>query len=232
MAKLKKYMLSGEESGEVELDESCLASSANSQMVKDYIVALRRNARQWSASTQGRSEVCHSNQKPHKQKGLGRARQGRLSSPQYKGGGVVFGPKPKFDQHVKINRKERRQVIRTLLLEKLAEGKITVVDVPVMEQPKTKTVASYLKARDIVGKRTLFLGEGEYLELPSDEQGDAIRMSAPTTRHRALQRSISNIPRVEFMLANCLNGYDLMKAHELVVTEAALRELESWLKTS
>ena len=78
-------------------------------MIKDYIVALRANKRQWSANTKGRTEVNHSNKKPWRQKGTGNARQGTFAAPQFKGGGVVFGPKPKFDQHVRINRQERRR---------------------------------------------------------------------------------------------------------------------------
>lgn len=118
MATLKKYDLNGKVLGEVTIAEDLLNEPANSQMIKDYIVALRANKRQWSANTKGRSEVNHSTKKPHPQKGTGRARQGSLAAPQYKGGGRVFGPKPKFDQHVRINKKERRLAIRYLVAEK------------------------------------------------------------------------------------------------------------------
>src|SRR4029079_6416271 len=97
-------------------------------MVKDYIIALRANARQWSANTKGRSEVSHSTKKPHPQKGGGRARQGSLVAPQYKGGGRVFAPKPKFEQHVRINRKERQAAIRFLISEKWKANKLHIVD--------------------------------------------------------------------------------------------------------
>ena len=105
MADIKKYNLSGEQIGSVALDDALLEGIANPQMVKDYLVAYRANQRQWSANTKSRAEVNHSGQKPHPQKGTGRARQGYLGSPQYKGGGRVFGPKPKFDQNVKMNKK-------------------------------------------------------------------------------------------------------------------------------
>ena len=111
MAVVKKYNLSGNELGQIEIDDRLLQVSANPQMIKDYLVAYRANQRQWSASTKGRSEVSHSTQKPHPQKGTGKARQGSLVSPQYKGGGRVFGPKPKFDQCVKMNKKEKQAVI-------------------------------------------------------------------------------------------------------------------------
>ena len=85
MATLKKYNLKGQETGHVEVDDRLVNAEANGQMIKDYIVALRANARQWSANTKTRSEVNHSTKKPHPQKGGGRARQGMLSAPQYKG---------------------------------------------------------------------------------------------------------------------------------------------------
>lgn len=90
MATLKKYTLQGREAGNVNLDDALLDTNANSQMIKDYIVALRANARQWSASTQTRAEVNHSGKKPHAQKGTGMARQGYLGAPHYRGGGRVF----------------------------------------------------------------------------------------------------------------------------------------------
>src|SRR5437899_3256613 len=108
---VRKFNLEGQELGTVQVDLELANAVASSQLVKAYIVALRANARQWSANTKGRSEVNHSTKKPHAQKGGGRSRQGSLSAPQYKGGGRVFGPKPKFDQHIKINQKEKRQVI-------------------------------------------------------------------------------------------------------------------------
>src|SRR6202034_4530432 len=118
-------------------------------MIKDYIVALRENARQWSANTKGRSEVNHTTRKPHPQKGQGRARQGMLSAPQYKGGGRVFGPRPKFDQHIRINKKERKAAIRFLIGEKIRENKITVIEDVVLKAPKTKTMVNFLQNAEI-----------------------------------------------------------------------------------
>src|SRR5580704_12764073 len=135
-------------------------------MIKDYIVALRRNARQWSANTKGRSEVNHSTKKPHPQKGGGRARQGSLAAPQYKGGGRVFGPKQKFDQYVRSNKKERQAAIRCLIGEKIRENHLHVIDDVEMDGPKTKSVADFMKSLEL-GKRVLFLGEGNYVEVES-----------------------------------------------------------------
>src|SRR6188508_895850 len=121
-------------------------------MIKDYIVALRANARQWSANTKTRSQVKHTTKKPHPQKGQGRARQGSLVAPQYRGGGRVFGPKPKFDQHVKVNQKERKAAIRFLIAEKLKENRVWLIENTEMDAPKTKMIAGFLKGLEINGR--------------------------------------------------------------------------------
>lgn len=105
VATLKKYDLAGQALGDIDIDDALLSTAANAQMIKDYLVAIRANRRQWSASTQTRAEVSHSKKKPFAQKGTGNARQGFLGSPQFRGGGRVHAPRPKFDQHVRINKK-------------------------------------------------------------------------------------------------------------------------------
>lgn len=226
MANLKKYNIQGKELGTCAINPALAEASINSQLVKDYIVAIRNNLRQWSASTQGRSDVNHSNKKPHPQKGTGRARQGRLSSPQYKGGGVVFGPKPKFDQHVRINRKERRGAIRALLAEKIEANRILIIETNVLEKPKTKIVANFLTELNLSG-RTLFLTEGNFAEI--EVEGVKQKVSIHSEIHRNFALSIRNLPKVTHGLVQNLNGYDLCKANTIVMTEAALEELTHWL---
>lgn len=216
MANLKKYNLQGTAVGEVEVSDDYLTTEANPQMIKDYIVALRANVRQWSASTLGRSEVSHSTKKPHRQKGTGGARQGSLAAPQYKGGGVVFGPKPKFDQHVRINQKERRLAIRSLLADKIKTGRVLVVEDKVFNEefstPKTKNVHQFLKAHELAGKRVLFVSES----FDSD---------AKKEQSLAFKRSTRNLPKCGYVLAPNINGYDVLVAQGIVVTESALKEL-------
>jgi large subunit ribosomal protein L4 len=226
VATLKKFNLGGEEVGKVNVPASLKDAEANSQMVKDYIIAIRANARQWSASTKTRSEVAHTTKKPHPQKGQGRARQGSLVSPQYRGGGRVHAPRPKFDQHVRINRKERLSAIRFLLSEKIREHKVHVIDDTKMDAPKTKSITSFL---DTLGlkKRVLFLGESNYAEIEGMEE--KVCANIPCDQHTNLKLSLRNIPKIEFALATNLNGYQLMLAHDLVITESALKELEEWL---
>jgi large subunit ribosomal protein L4 len=226
VATLKKYNLSGQEIGSVEVSDSLANAEVNGQLIKDYIVALRANARQWSANTKTRAEVCHSTKKPHPQKGGGRARQGSLAAPQYKGGGRVHSPRPKFDQHVRINRKERLAAIRCLLGEKIRTNKVKIVENYSLDAPKTKMVASFLANTGISG-RTLFLGEGNYVDIGVD--GIPHNVSVQTTQYDNFILSLRNIPKTEFSLAKNINGYDVLVAGELVLTEAALKEITDWL---
>lgn len=231
MTTLKKYDLSGKELGEIDAGECFEGVEANSQMIKDYIVALRRNARQWSASTKGRSEVSHSNQKPHRQKGTGNARQGTLAAPQYRGGGVVFGPKPKFNQHVRINAKERRSALRFLLAEKMKFGHVLLIDDSAaqagLKDGKTKVVANFLKSFKIFGRKVLFVSEGTRATL--EEGNETIEISVRSDKHQNLHRSTKNIPRAECTLASNLNGYEVMAARDIILTESAFAEIKNLL---
>ncbi|MCE5317498.1 MAG: 50S ribosomal protein L4 [Parachlamydia sp.] len=226
---MKKYSLKGEHTGHVEASKGLKAlidAEANGQMIKDYIVAIRANARQWSASTKGRSEVSHSTKKPHPQKGGGRSRQGSLAAPQYKGGGRVFTPRPKFDQHVRINKKERRAAIRCLLGEKIREKRMHVIESTSLDAPHTKTVANFIDACKL-GKRVLFLGESNIAEF--DVEGGKKQVNIKTSQHENFAKSLRNIPKTEFALATNISGYDVVVAHDIVLTEAALEELINWL---
>jgi large subunit ribosomal protein L4 len=200
---VKKYSLKGEAVGDVALEAAHLEANGHRQMIKDYIIALRANARQWSANTRGRSEVAHTTKKPYKQKGTGNARQGMLVTPQFRGGGIVFGPKPKFDQHVRINRKERRLAIRTLLAEKIKANAVFVVDeLGSLKKPQTKTVAEFLKSQQLFGRRVLFVADGD-----------------------AFKKSVRNIPGAVFTVSSAVNGYEIASVRALVVTEKALKEM-------
>lgn len=221
MAELKKYNLAGKEVGHVSLEDGLLQSNANSQMIKDYIIALRENARQWSAHTKSRAEVNHSGKKPHPQKGTGRARQGYLGAPQYKGGGRVHAPKPKFDQHVRINRKEKRAAIRHLIIEKILDNRLHVLQLDQLKEPKTQKVSKFLKSRELEGKRVLFLGDGLLAGL---KEGEASQ--SPAEKFETFVKSLRNIPHSEFMLVPNVSGYDVIVSHELVVMESALDQLK------
>ena len=221
MGVLKKYNLVGDEIGQIAIEDDLLTTTANSQMIKDYIVAIRRNARQWSANTKTRAEVCHSGQKPHPQKGTGRARQGYLGAPQYKGGGRVHTPRPKFDQHVRINQKERRAAVRHLILEKMKENAVHVLQFEEMNEPKTKRIAQFLNKLNLNGKKVLFLGESL---LSGVKEGGEVKTASQ--KYDAFLRSMSNIQGSEFCLMPNVNGYDVMVHHELVVLDSAVDQLK------
>ncbi len=222
--KLKKYNLAGKELGTIDISEDLANAEANGQMIKDYIIALRANARQWSASTKTRAEVVHTTKKPFAQKGTGQGRQGTLVAPHHRGGGRAHGPRPKFDQHIRLNKKERRAAIRALLAEKIRDNRVRVLDDTHLKEPKTKTVASFLSTLGVDG-RVLFLGEGCYEKASSG----GVSVSAPCRQHDNFIKSLNNIPRVEFLLAKNASGYDLVVAKEIVVTTAALQEINEWL---
>ena len=209
MAILKKYDLSGKEIGTIQVEDSALDVSAHPQSIKDYIVAIRNNARQWSASTKGRIEVNRTGKKPHPQKGQGRSRQGCLAAPQYKGGGIVFGPRPKFDQHVRINRKERQLAIRTILAEKIKANQVHILQPNDLKKPKTQAVAGFLESLDLQAQRVLFLGSGD--------------------ANQTFILSARNIPKKEFSSVLNINGYNLALCRDVVVLDSALEQFLSML---
>ena len=211
MVALKKHDITGKEIGEHKLDSALVDTRAHDQSVKEYLVAMRKNARQWSANTKDKSEVKATGKKPHPQKGTGRARQGSLVSPQFRGGGVVFGPKPKFDQHVRINRKERRRVILALISEKIEAGNVRVLSTSDLKEPKTKEVAGFFKSVELTGQRVLVLGTG-------------------TKQTPNIAKSLRNIPRVQYRMVDNINGYDAILHPHIVVLEHAMDEFVSVLK--
>ncbi|MCH9614380.1 MAG: 50S ribosomal protein L4 [Chlamydiia bacterium] len=211
MTGLKKYDIHGKELEEVKVDIKLYDSEVNPQMAKDYVTALLANKRQWSANSKGRSEINHSTKKPHPQKGTGRARQGSLSVSQYKGGAAVHGPKPKFDQHVRINRKEKQRLIRHLIAEKMKSGDLKLLKLGSFKEPKTKTVGAFLKALNIEGKKVLFLGK------VGEEQSEM------------LVKSARNIPGCNFIPPSSLNGYDIMNNQHMIVIDSVFDEFQTVL---
>lgn len=215
MATIKKYDLQGNEIGEISVEEELLKSVANTQSIKDYIVAIRKNKRQWSANTKGRKEVKCTKAKPFKQKGLGRARQGFLAAPQYRGGGIVFGPKPKFNQHVKINKKERRRAIQQLIIDKIQDNRIHVLDLQGNSPEKTKDMVKLFKGLK-VEKRALILAETQ-ASLESKNE------------YEKLFLCMRNVPKKEFGYFQNANGYDLSVAQDIIILEPAVDELLAML---
>lgn len=215
MGSIKKFDLSGEEIGVVSVEDALTECKASSQMIKDYIVAVRKNNRQWSANTKTRAEVSCSGKKPHAQKGLGRARQGSLASPHYKGGGVAFGPKPKFNMHTKINRKERRAVIRHLICEKIKSENLCILDHYGLDAPKTKSVANFFSKKKIKDKRVLVIGKN-----PLNEGNEANQ-----DKQKNFFISMRNIPRKHYLMVDQINGYELALTKDVIVLSDAAESI-------
>lgn len=216
------YNLDALKIGQIALSEGVFSQQTHPQTIKDYAVAMRRNLRQWSASTKGRSEVNHSGQKPHAQKGTGRARQGYLGAPQFKGGGVVFGPKPKFDQHVRINKKERRAAVQTLLSEKYRENQLIALRIDQFLEPKTSRISRFLQNLNWT-HRALFV-------LPSKQLMNADLQASENPDHinwQALSKSTRNIQKANTAQLINLNAVDLLNAKYVIFEESALRQLMS-----
>lgn len=218
MANIKKLDLSGKEIGHFTVADESLQRETNSQMIKDYIVAIRANARQWSAHTKTRSEVSHSGQKPHPQKGTGRARQGYLGAAQYKGGGRVHGPRTKDAFHISINRKEKRAAIRHLFAEKILSGQMVILDPGVMEVAKTKKVADFLKGLALFGKKVLFVAAPAEAGSKPKNSGHFVK-------------SMRNIPHADFALIENVSGYDVVSHRHIIVMDEAADLLAKMLES-
>jgi len=195
----------GEEVGEATLELKVAKPESAKDIVHRAVVRQMTNARQGSASTKTRAEVRGGGKKPWRQKGTGRARAGSSRSPLWRGGGVIFGPKPR-DFNVKMNRKERRLALRTALD---SRGDDLFVVEPFDEQlpqPKTKELAQAMTRWGIEpGVKALLILE---------QFSETVYLSA------------RNIPNLKLMRADSLNVYDILDAHKIVTTLGAIAKIQ------
>ena len=206
MAKAQVLNLKGEKVKDITLKDSVWKADVNESVMKDAIIVAQAGQRQGTASTKTRSEVSGGGRKPYKQKGTGNARQGSIRSPQYPGGGIVFGPKPrKYDK--KQNRKSRRLALKSALTSKLNDKELVVVDSLVLDTNKTKEFNAMLKNLKVDGKVLVVFAEGnENLFLAS-----------------------SNNRNVAVMEVSEINVLDLVAAKYLVIDEASIKRIEEVL---
>jgi len=176
------------------------------QAVHDAVVAYRASQRSGTACAKTRSEVAGTGKKPWRQKGTGRARAGSKQSPIWRGGGVVFGPRPRSFRK-DINKKTRKLALRKALSERFKAGEVLVVDQVQMDQPKTKDVICLLDQLKVDGTALIVTGE--------------VNANA--------QLSARNIPYVDVTTSASLNTYDTLKYDCLILTKDALSGLESRL---
>jgi large subunit ribosomal protein L4 len=197
------YNLDGETVGEMELSERVFATPVNPHLLHQAVVTFLRNQRAGTASTKTRAEVRGGGRKPWKQKGTGRARQGSIRAPHWRGGGVVFGPKPR-DYSTQLPKKMRQAAIRQALSAKLQDGELKVVDSLSLPAIKTKQVVGALQR----------LGVGDNALLVTAGPEETLKLSA------------RNLPAVETATANQLNAYVLLKHAQVVLARSAVEAIE------
>ena len=202
MANVKVYNIEGKEVGSVELNDSVFGVEVNEHLMHMAVVSQLANKRQGTQSAKTRREVRGGGRKPWKQKGTGHARQGSTRSPQWKGGGVVFAPKPR-DYSFKMNRKEKALAIKSALTSRVAANKIIVLDSISFDEIKTKKFAAVLENLK-VNKAFVVL----------DKKDENVILSA------------RNIPTVRTALSNAISVYDIVKYDTLVITKDAVAQIE------
>jgi len=212
-AKTKKLPLlnqNGENVGEVKVATSVFAIEPNEQAIFDAVLVARTNSRQDTSKTKKRDEVSGGGKKPWRQKGTGRARQGSTRAPQWRHGGIVFGPTGVQNHEIKMNRKVRQLALKSALSQKLADKELIVVDKFDFEAPKTKLMAASLKALNADNKKTLLVvGEESFSE-------NAIY-------------SVCNLPTVGVLYYDQINVYDIVNSDVVVITKEALSIIEEGL---
>jgi large subunit ribosomal protein L4 len=199
MAETTLLTAAGESSGQVELSDALFDAPINETLIHQAAVRQLAGRRIGTASTLTRGLVSGGGAKPWRQTGTGRARQGSRRAPQWKGGGIVFGPHPR-DYEQKMPARMRRAALRGVLSAKRAEGAVRVVTAVDLPEAKTKAFVERLGAWNAQGKVLLVLAG----------------------RDEAVERSCRNLRQVRVILADSLNVIDLLDADTIVFTQAAL----------
>ena len=202
MATVSVYNMQAEKIGDTELNDAIFDVEINEHLVHMAVVAQLANKRQGTQSAKTRSEVRGGGRKPWRQKGTGHARQGSIRAPQWTGGGVVFAPKPR-DYEIRLNKKEKRAALKSVLTSRVREEKFYVIDELKVEEIKTKTMVNLLNGLD-VKKALVVLNENDQMVI----------------------RSTRNIPDVKTALTNTINVFDIMKYDTIVIDKAALETIE------
>ncbi|HIU02127.1 MAG TPA: 50S ribosomal protein L4 [Candidatus Onthocola gallistercoris] len=202
MAKVSVYNMEGNQVGEIELNDAVFGVEVNEHLMHMAVVNHLAANRQGTQSAKTRSEVSGGGKKPWRQKGTGHARQGSTRAPQWKGGGVVFAPKPR-DYTMKLNKKERRLALKSALTSRVNENKFIVVDALKMDEIKTKTFQAVLDGLK-VSKALVVLG--------NDNQNVVL--------------SARNIPNVKTAYTNTINTYDVLKYDTVVIDKDVVATIE------
>ncbi|MGG0719860.1 50S ribosomal protein L4 [Robertmurraya massiliosenegalensis] len=206
MPKVTLFSQAGSQVGEIELNDSIFGIEPNNHVLFEAVVAQRASLRQGTHKTKIRSEVAGGGRKPWRQKGTGRARQGSIRSPQWRGGGTVFGPVPRSYSY-KLPKKVRRLAIKSALSSKVVEENILVLESLAFETPKTKDFKGFLNGLSVDSK--------------------ALIVTADLDENVAL--SARNIPGVTVVTASGINVLDVLGHDKLIMTKAAVEKVEEVL---
>ena len=202
MANVSVHNMEGKEVGAIELNDAVFGVEVNEHLVHMAVVAQLANKRQGTQKAKTRSEVSGGGRKPWRQKGTGHARQGSTRAPQWTGGGVVFAPTPR-DYTIRLNKKEKRLALKSVLTNCVNENKFIVLDELKFDEIKTKKMQAVLDALN-VSKALIVLNEND----------------------ANVVKSARNIANVQTALTNTINVYDILKYNTVVVTKAAVATIE------
>ena len=202
MANVSVYNMEGKEVGTMELNDAVFGVKINDHLVHLAVVRQLANNRQGTQKAKTRSEVSGGGRKPWRQKGTGHARQGSTRAPQWTGGGVVFAPTPR-DYSLKMNKKERRAALKSVLTSKVQENKLVVLEDLKLDEIKTKAMQNVLNNLN-VSKAMVVLADND----------QNVVMSA------------RNIPDVITALPSTINVYDMLKYNTLILTKASAAAIE------
>ena len=207
MTKVTLYKQDGITNGEIELNSDIFGIEPNENVVFDAVIMQRASLRQGTHAVKNRSAVSGGGRKPWRQKGTGRARQGSIRSPQWRGGGIVFGPTPRSYSY-KLPRKVRRLAIKSVLSQKVLDQKLVVVEALQFDAPKTKEFAQVL-ANLKVDTKVLVVVESS---------------------NEFAQLAARNIPNVTVVDETQVTVLDVVNNDKLVLTQAALSKVEEGLQ--
>ena len=202
MANVTVYNIEGKKVDTLELNDSVFGVEINEHLVHMAVVQQLANKRQGTQSAKTRAEVRGGGRKPWRQKGTGHARQGSTRAPQWRGGGVVFAPKPR-DYSFKMNKKEKALAIKSALTSRVNAEKFVVLDQISFDEIKTKKMKAVLDNFK-VEKALLIL----------EQKNENVQLSA------------KNLPKVRTVLVNSINVYDILKYDTLVLTKGAIAQIE------
>ena len=201
--KLRLSDIAGKSLGHIDVLDDLFDAPANAALVHQVVVAQHANARQGTASTKTRGEISGGGRKPWRQKGTGRARQGSIRSPQWRGGGIVFGPSPRSYTQ-RTPKRMRRAALKASLSARARDGSLVVVDNLTFPEAKTKHLVAALASLNVDGS-VLLVADGAEQEV---------------------LRSARNVPKLKMMPAFQLNTVDLLKYRKVVMTVEAVRNAE------